>query len=218
MANAKKETVNLSRRNLLKYAVPVLLAGAVAPSLFRTASAKADVVSVADVLADRKPLVVDYSHTGHTNTMAHDIHNQVGGDMVQLQTVTPYPADHQKLMKYAWNELKTGVKPALSTKVDNMDSYDVIFLGSPCWWGTIATPVISFLSEYDFSGKTIVPFMTHLGSGLGRSRSHIKTLCPGADVLNGLAIRGDVIDLAKGYKIDWTHGDVKSWLRGLRMA
>lgn len=78
-----------------------------------------------------------------------------------------------------------------------MDSYNVIFLGYPNWWGTMPMPVFTFLGEYDFSGKTIVPFCTHEGSGSGRSEKDIAKLCPKATILKGLAIHGSRVSAAK---------------------
>ena len=71
--------------------------------------------------------------------------------------------------------------------------YDVVFVGSPCWWGTVAPPVATFLAAYDWSGKTVAPFMTHGGSRMGRSEDDIEKLCPGATLLGGLPVRGSAV-------------------------
>jgi flavodoxin len=88
-----------------------------------------------------------------------------------------------------------------------MDSYDVIYIGYPNWWGTMPMAVFTFLEEYDFSGKTIVPFCTHERSGMGRSERDIKKLCPNAKVLSGLAIRGGNVERADK--------DITNWLKKL---
>lgn len=150
-------------------------------------------------------LVVYYSRSGNTRAVAQAVHERVGGDLVELQTVTPYPEDYQATTAQAKKELESGFKPPLQTKIKRMDDYGVIFVGSPCWWGTVAAPVITFLSEYDFSGKTIVPFMTHEGSGLGRTVAHIRSLCPGASVAQGLAVRGGRAHDAKDTVGRWLH-------------
>ena len=80
--------------------------------------------------------------------------------------------------------------PDLKGKIDNIDQYNVIFIGSPCWWSTYAPAVSTFLASYNLSGKIIVPFMTHEGSGMGKSVSDMKKAAPKSTVLNGLAIRG----------------------------
>ena len=85
----------------------------------------------------------------------------------------------------------TKARPAVRDLPADIDGYDIVFLGYPNWWGTAPMPVFTFLEAYDFSGKTIVPFCTHGGGGLGRSERDIAAATPGATVLEGLAIRGD---------------------------
>lgn len=193
------------RRTIMKFGLAGLVAGVAAPGLLR-GSAKA----AGMFLEGRKILVVYYSRTGNTRAMAEVIHATVGGDIIEIKTVNPYPAEYRATTKQAKEELESGYKPPLATKIDDMTSYDVAFVGSPCWWGTIATPMISFLSEYDLSGKTLVPFMTHKGSGLGRTMAHVRSLCPKATVKEGLAI-GDG-------EVGPSHGQITSWVRGLGMA
>ncbi len=150
-----------------------------------------------------KVLIVYYSRTGNTEFLAHSIHNAIESDIIQLHTVKPYPEEYKATTQQAKKELESGFHPPLATKIQNMDSYDCIILGSPCWWGTIASPVISFLSDYDFTGKSIAPFMTHGGSGLGRSISHIQGLCPTARVLDGLAVWGNDVSTAQNEAATW---------------
>lgn len=152
-------------------------------------------------------LTVYYSHTGNTGYIAKYINQTTGGDIVQLQIVTPYPDIHRDFTEQVRRELDSGYKPPLKVQPASIADYDPLFVGSPCWRGTIATPVITFLSSYDFSGKTIIPFMTHEGSGMGRSEEHIRQLCPKATVLEGLAIRGRRAVLSSK--------EVESWLNCL---
>jgi flavodoxin len=121
--------------------------------------------------------------------------------------VEPYPDEYDAVTKQAKQEQDSGYKPALKTKVENIGSYDVIFVGSPNWWGTIAAPVKTFLLEYDLSGKTIVPFITHGGSGLGRSVTDISKLCPKSTILDGLEVWGRDAKTAQK--------DVSAWVRRL---
>ena len=123
-------------------------------------------------------LVVYFSHTGNTREIADMIHLNTGGDISEIRAVKTYPDDYEALKKVAKQELNSGDNPALKTKISNIRSYNIIFIGYPIWWGTFPAPVRTFLSENDLSGKTIVPFSTHLGSGLGRSVSDISKLCP----------------------------------------
>ncbi len=136
-----------------------------------------------------KALVVYYSRSGNTRAVAEAIHAAVGGDIVELQPVTPYPEAYRATTDQAKQELASGYKPPLKHRIEHIEAYDVVFVGSPNWWGTVAGPVRTFLSEYDLAGKRIAPFITHEGSALGRSVADIKAFCPKAVVLDGLAVR-----------------------------
>ncbi len=135
-------------------------------------------------------LVAYFSHTGNTREIANQIHEIVGGNIFEIVSTDPYPSGYNEVVEQARKELRAEYKPKLKTKVGNMESYDVVFVGYPNWWGTVPRPIATFLSQYDFSGKTIVPFCTHEGSGLGRSVTDISKLCPQSTVLDGLAVRG----------------------------
>lgn len=135
-------------------------------------------------------LVLYFSQSGNTKAVANFIHNAVGGDIVKLETETPYPSDYDELVDYAQEEQRENARPALSTKIDNIDEYDTIFLGYPNWWGDMPMPIYTFLDEYDLSGKTIAPFITHGGSGLSGTPENIKKEEPNATVTEGLAVNG----------------------------
>lgn len=151
-----------------------------------------------------KILVAYFSHTGHTRTIANQVHDQGGGDIFEIVPVNPYPNDYNTLVNQAKKEQNSNYRPELKTKVENIESYNIIFVGSPCWWGTIAPPVETFLTQYDFSGKTIIPFDTHEGSGLGNCAQDIKKLCPKANVVeDGLAVRDSDVNNAKSTVSDW---------------
>jgi flavodoxin len=152
-----------------------------------------------------KILVAFFSHSGNTEVVANNIKENVGGDLFEIRTVEPYPADYNAVVDKARKELDAHYRPKLATKVENMDSYDVIFIGYPNWWATIPMGVFTFFEEYDFSGKTIIPFCTHEGSGLGRSERDIKKLCPNSNVLEGLAIRGSSVNKAQNNVSAWLH-------------
>jgi flavodoxin len=150
-----------------------------------------------------KILVAYFSHSGNTREIANQIHRSVGGDIFEIQAVNPYPDDYDAVVKQAKQEQSSGYKPALKTRIENINSYDSIFIGYPNWWGTIPAPIITFLSEYDFSGKTIVPFCTHGGSGLGRSVTDISKLCPESTQLDGIAIWGKDVKTAQDRVSEW---------------
>jgi flavodoxin len=127
---------------------------------------------------------------GNTEVVAKMIQKITGSGLFQIESVKPYPIDYTEATEAAKAEMNANAMPELTGRVENMDTFNVIFLGYPIWWGTFPAPVKTFLSEYDFSGKTIIPFCTHEGSGLGRSQQDIKKLCPKSTVLNGMAIHG----------------------------
>ena len=141
---------------------------------------------------------------GNTEVAAKIAQEIVGGDLLEIQSIKKYPVDYTETTEVATVEKRTNARPELSTHVGNMDLYDTIILGYPNWWGTFPMAVFTFLESYNFSGKTILPFCTHEGSGLGVSERDIKKLCPDAKVLPGLAIRGGNVKGA---------GDtIKSWI------
>jgi flavodoxin len=158
----------------------------------------------------KKILVVYFSHSGNTREIANQIHKSVSGDIFEIQAVKPYPHDYDAAVKQARQELDSGYKPALKTKIENIKSYDLFFIGYPIWWGTVPAPVRTFLSEYDFSGKTIAPFCTHEGSGLGRSIADVSNSCPQSTLLDGVAIRGREVKTAQN--------KVSVWLRKITVT
>lgn len=156
----------------------------------------------------KKILIAYYSlRNGNTRLVAEEIKKNVGGDIFRIETVNAYPAQYNDVTAQAKKELQSGYRPALSTSVPNFEQYDVIYLGSPNWWGTIAPAVMTFLESNNFEGKTIIPFITHEGSRMGESVDDIKKLAPKTTVLKGLPIRGG--SAAK------SGADVQRWLKEL---
>jgi flavodoxin len=151
----------------------------------------------------KKILVAYFSHSGNTREIANQIHKNLGGDIFEIQAVKPYPQDYDAVVEQARRELDSGYKPTLKIKIENIKSYDLVFIGYPNWCSTVPAPVRTFLSEYDFSGKTIVPFCTHEGSGLGRSATDISKLCPKSTLLDGVAIRGRDVKTAQNKVSEW---------------
>jgi len=127
---------------------------------------------------------------GNTEVVAEMVAAITGGDLLRLETVDEYPRDYHETTEVARAELRSQARPAIRVLPEGIETYDVVFLGFPNWWGTPPMAVFTFLDAYDFAGKTIVPFCTHEGSGMGQSERDIKAACPGARVLPGLAIRG----------------------------
>jgi len=156
-----------------------------------------------------KMLVVYFSHSGNTRVIAEEIKKATGADIFEIQPVNDYPEDYNTVVDQAKKEINANHRPVLKAKVKNIEQYDVIFIGSPNWWSTIAPPVATFLIDYNLEGKTIVPFMTHGGGLMGHSVSDIKKLCPKSTVLEGLPISGSYVRRA--------HDDVMKWLRAIKM-
>ena len=148
-------------------------------------------------------LVLYFSMSGNTEAVANFIHDEVGGDIVKLETKKIYPDDYNDLLDIAQEEQSENARPELSTTIDNLVEYDTIFLGYPIWWGDMPMAVYSFLDNYDLSGKTIVPFVTSGGSGLSGTPSNIKNEEPNATVTEGLAINGDNARNSKDDVLEW---------------
>ena len=123
---------------------------------------------------------------GNTEVIAKMVKDVTSGDLFRIDTIKPYPEDYGETTEVAGQELRSNTRPALLNHVVNKGAYQVVFLGYPNWWGTMPMAVRAFLEEYDFSGKTIVPFCTREGSGLGSSVRDIAKLCPGAEMANAL--------------------------------
>ena len=146
---------------------------------------------------------------GNTEVAAEMIKELTRSNMFRIEALHTYPEDYTETTEVAQQELRADARPKLKGHVEDMDSYELVFLGYPIWWGTMPMPVCTFLEEYDFSGKTIAPFCTHEGSGLGHSEKDIAQLCPNATVLQGLEIRGGNVKNAQN--------EVSRWLREIGM-
>ncbi|GKU24257.1 flavodoxin [Clostridium folliculivorans] len=140
---------------------------------------------------------------GNTEVAAKMLQKITEADLFRIEAVKPYPKDYTECTEVAKKELQQSARPDLASMVDDIDSYDVIFLGYPNWWGTFPMPIFTFLETYDLSRKKIIPFCTHEGSGMGRSESDIKKLYPGAKVEKGLAIKGSSVKGAEKEISKW---------------
>lgn len=125
--------------------------------------------------------------TGNTEVVAKKIQALTGSDIFRIETLNQYPSDFNETTDIAQKEKNENIRPELTAKINNIDDYDIIYLGYPIWWDTMPMALFTFLESYDFRGKTIIPFCTHEGSALGSSVSDVKKLCPEANVLQGLA-------------------------------
>jgi flavodoxin len=144
---------------------------------------------------------------GNTEVVATMIGDLTGGELFHIEPLNAYPADYTETTEVAKEELRAKARPKLAHRLESIGNYDWIFLGYPNWWGTAPMPVFTFLEECGSAAKTIAPFCTHEGSGLGHSVADIRKACPHSTVLEGLAIRGGDVKDAKDA--------VSAWLREL---
>jgi flavodoxin len=177
------QTSRWSRREALKG--PLLL------PLTAGFSAALSPSSARQPLSGARALVACYSRTGNTRLVASQIRRALGADLFDIETVEPYPEDYEATVRQAQRERDAGFKPPLRATVPNIGAYEVVYVGFPIW-GMSAPPVIrSFLSGHDLSGRTLVPFVTHGGYGLGQSLSVVAEHAPRARLLPGFSMRAD---------------------------
>lgn len=135
-----------------------------------------------------KSLVVYFSWSGNTQNVAEVIQSQTDSDIFEINPKTAYSDDYNTVLDLAQEEQRTNARPAMSSNIENIEQYDVIYVGYPNWWASIPMPIASFLEEYDFSGKTIIPFCSHGGGRFGQSLTAIAKLAPDAAMGEALSI------------------------------
>lgn len=138
-----------------------------------------------------KILTAYFTYTTHTRGIAEQIHNQAGGDLFEIRPAKSYSSDYDTTERQGRKETREGYRPALAEQVKNLDTYDVILLGTPNWFNTIAPPVATFLAENDFSGKKLAVFCTNGGGGLGHIEKDVKALADNAEILASLNLYED---------------------------
>lgn len=154
----------------------------------------------------KKLLIAYYSHSGNTKGLAELIRTETGGALLEIKPAEPYPSAYQAVVDQAKEEIRAGFRPEIRETAD-VGPYDVVLVGSPNWWSTIAPPVASFLERCDLTGKTVVPFCTHGGGGMAGLARDTRALCPGSKVLDGFAAYGN-----SGLR---ARDEVDAWLRGI---
>lgn len=135
-----------------------------------------------------KVLIAYFSWGGNTKGIAEEIQSQTGADLFEITLVNPYSTDYNTVLDEAQRDQNEQARPELADHVDNMEEYDTIFLGYPNWWASIPMPIASFLEEYDFSGKTIIPFCSHGGGRFGQSLTAIAKLAPDSTMGEALSV------------------------------
>ena len=141
---------------------------------------------------------------GNTEVAAGMIKELTGADVFKIEQIQDYSKGYNECIAQAQSDQKRDARPELKAYPDSIDEYDTIYLGYPNYWSTMPMAVFTFLEHFDFSGKTIKPFCTHEGSGMGSSESDIKRLCPKAKVEKGLAIHGGSVNRARK--------DIEKWI------
>lgn len=156
-------------------------------------------------------VVKDEEVLGNMEYMALTIQDAIGGDLFRIETKEAYPLDHEPLVDQAAEEQDENARPELAAHIENPDQYDTILLGYPNWWGDMPQPLFTFLEEYDFSGKTIIPFNSHGGSGFSNTIEEIKEFQPDANISDeGLSISRD--------KVADSVQDVTDWAKSLDLS
>lgn len=160
-----------------------------------------------DAVAGASRVVVDGAVLGSNQYVAQLIQAEVGGDLFRIETEQTYPGEHDALLEFAYNELAEGARPALAAQMEDLSRYDVVFLGYPNWNADLPMPLYTFLESVDLSGKTILPFTVHGGSGFSRTISTIQELQPGATVIeDGLSISRNSVAEAQSAVAEWVQG------------
>jgi flavodoxin len=137
-----------------------------------------------------KILIVYLSRTNNTKAIAEIIQRNVGGTLVTLELEKPYPENYQQTVQQVVKENESGYLPPLKTKIDSIQNFDIVFVGFPTWDMKMPPPMKSFLHQHDLSGKTVIPFNTNAGYGVGSGFQTVKELCPHSKVLEGFEIKG----------------------------
>lgn len=168
-------------------------------------------------------LIAYLSRTNNTKAIAEIIQRYVGGSLVAIELVKPYSEDYKTIVDQVAKENETGYLPPLKTKIEDIRQYDFVFVGFPTWGMQLPPPVKSFLSQYDLSGKTVVPFNTHAGYGVGSAFDTVKKLCPKSKILEGFSIKGGIerdgiLFVMEGEKEKQAKDEVKKWVKRINLA
>ena len=146
-------------------------------------------------------LIVYFSQTGTTKSIANKIKKLTGGDLLRIREKNKYPNDYDKTVERADKEVKQNARPAITTVATNMKSYDVVYIGFPIWWHTTPKVIDTFLEKYNLQGKTIIPFCTSGGSEIDEAMPVINDLCKGSTILEGYTAD------------DGSTSEVRNWLK-----
>ena len=201
-------------------AAVVAIVSIVGCKLFASRSTEATVALTAKMPGKVAVVYYSQSKVGNTATVAKWIAKHTGGVLVPIEAIEAYPDAYGDTLKAAQSDMERGGTRAIKA-VPPLDGYDVVFIGSPIWYGTYAPPVAEFFKTHAFAGKTVVPFCTHGGGGAGRYFVDVRKACPEATVKEGLTIRGsNQVErrLGTGVTVHHTEDDVVNWLNAVFAA
>jgi flavodoxin len=186
-------------------------------SLLGSCQTKPEAILENTQVASDKILIVYLSRTKNTKAVAEMIQEQVGGTLIVVELVTPYPEDYRAIVAQVARENESGFLPPLKTKISNLDQYEVIYLGFPTWGMQLPPPMKSFLTDNNLSGKTVIPFNTNAGYGIGNSFETVKELCSKCQILEGFSTKGGIerdgiLFVMEGEREVEVRQEVRKWL------
>lgn len=169
-------------------------------------------------VSDKNILIVYLSRTKNTEAIARIIQNEVGGKLVALELEKPYPENYQAIVDQVARENSSGYLPPLKTKIDSIRQYDLIFIGFPTWGMQLPPPMKSFLRSHNLEGKTLIPFNTNAGYGIGSTFQTVKELAPSSNILEGFSIKGGIerdgiYFVMEGEKEKQAQTEIRKWLQ-----
>lgn len=195
--------------------------------LKRTLAVSLLTTSASSILARQLPsndkiLIVYLSRTSNTKAVAEMIQKEVRGSLLSLELVKPYPENYKSIVDQVATENETGYLPPLKTKADNINNYETIFVGFPTWGMQLPPPIKSFLKSYDLTGKTIIPFNTNAGYGLGNSIETLKKLAYKSHLHDAFETKGGIerdgiLFVMNGEKKSQVKSDLNKWLTRIKI-
>ena len=173
-------------------------------------------------ISKEKILIVYLSRTKNTKALAEMIYKNTGGALVELEVKNPYPADYKLMVEQVSKELNSGFLPPLKTKINNIESYDLVFIGFPTWSMQLPPPIKSFLKTHNLKGKTVIPFNTNAGYGIGSSFETVKELSSGSKHLEGYSTKGgverdNILYVMEGEKYIQVEKQIEEWLKKIEL-
>ncbi|SMP14753.1 Flavodoxin [Flavobacterium hercynium] len=176
-----------------------------------------------EIKSDKNILIVYLSRTKNTKAVAEMIHKNTGGSLVEIELQNPYPADYKMIVSQVAKENEMDYLPPLKTKIENIEKFDIVFVGFPTWGMQLPPPMKSFLKQYDLEGKTIIPFNTNAGYGIGSTFQTVKELAPKSKILEGFSVKGGkerdgILFVIEGEKEKEVQGEIKKWLKKIGLG